>query len=301
MMWTKVLSIFAFVAVCSSTWITVPNTNLDIDGKCGCHDGSCHDVPGYHFVGTLSSASACETTCKGENVTQNKNTSKCSMWFWSKTTNHCWWKLGSDWEEKALASITAGCNNETVPRCGQAPLPPSPPPPPPPLPPGVPCTGSSSKLETTDCNSWQDLYHATRGNSWLHTTVFTDPCSLSYGEYSGVQCSGGNIVGIVLPANNLTGYLPTSLGNFTALQRLQVPYNWISGDIPSTLVTLAKMTTFDVTCNTMSGVVPHLPFQQYTEFCGISDHHCTEPYATNDWKCPLPPNISLCPDALCSK
>eukprot|EP00035_Acanthoeca_spectabilis_P007464 m.136858 g.136858 ORF g.136858 m.136858 type:complete len:307 (+) comp13966_c0_seq2:2714-3634(+) len=281
-------------AALAPPWITVAGTNLDTKGRCGC-SGACHDIPGFHFAGSPTTVAACEATCTGAG-------SNCSMWFYSSHSSHCWWKLGTDWESVATTGITAGCDPTRVPNCGKAPSPPPPPPPPPPLPPAVPCTGNSSALPAAECGAWQDLYHATNGNSWsFGRTALTDPCSVLYSD-GGVECTGGHVVSVMLAANNLSGYLPQSISAFSSLAKLQIPYNFVTGSIPITVARLSQLTTFDVTCNSMSGIVPPLPFQQYSGFCGLSDHHCTAPYPTNNWKCPLPPNAATdCPAALCSR
>mmetsp|Transcript_14147 Transcript_14147/g.36519 ORF Transcript_14147/g.36519 Transcript_14147/m.36519 type:complete len:302 (-) Transcript_14147:88-993(-) len=274
-------------------WTTLQNVNLDIHGACGCST-SCHDVPGYHFAGSVAVAGACESTCVGAGA-------NCSMWFWSSHSNHCWWKLGSDWEDTATVGIIAGCDPSRVPRCGLGPAPPSPPPPPPPLPPAVPCTGASSGLSPGDCAAWQDMFHAAGGPGWTEgSSGLADPCSVQWPE-GAVTCADGHVISVVLPANNLTGYLPLSVSNFSVAEKFQVPYNFLGGELPLTIARMSKLTTFDITCNKFGGALPSLPFAQYIGFCGVSDHHCAEPYPTNSWRCPLPPNVgTYCPAALCT-
>jgi hypothetical protein len=210
----------------TSSWVVVPSANLDAHGACGCAGGSCHDVPGFHYVGTMSTDAACAASCTAAAATRGN----CSMWFRSSHSRHCWWKLGHDWDPKPFAGITAGCNKAVVPLCSTMPPPPpppAPPPPPPPLPPPVPCTGSSAALAAPDCAAWQALWYATNGGGWLRggtrggrglsagggaagPSVLTDPCALSWAN-NGVFCSLAHgamahaIVAVVLPANNLSG------------------------------------------------------------------------------------------------
>lgn len=86
------------------------------------------------------------------------------------------------------------------------------------------------------------------------------------------------------------------------MRTFQVPYNFLFGTLPLSIARLGALNTLDVTCNAMSGLMPALPFQQYVGFCGFSDHHCTDPFPTNKWKCPLPAGAATyCPATLCSK
>ena len=195
----------------TTQWVTVPGANLDTDGQCGCTGSACHDVKGFHYAGTLESVDACEATCAGGN---------CSMWFYSTHSSHCWWKLGDQWTPIATAGITAGCDASKVVGCGLLPPPPSPPPPPPPA---ASCTGNSTTLTTAECVAWQDFWWSARGSSWTNGGAAgrTDPCGISWPE-GGVSCAQGHITRIVLPANNLTGILATSISAFLRLERLQV-------------------------------------------------------------------------------
>jgi hypothetical protein len=124
----KTLVAALFVHAVAASWIILPSANLDVHAQCGC-SGTCKDIPGkYHFAGTLLNDSACASTCEAAS-------GNCTMWFRSAHSNHCWWKMGNDWDPVHAPGLTSGCLS-TVPGCGTIVTPtPSPTPPPSPLPP----------------------------------------------------------------------------------------------------------------------------------------------------------------------
>jgi hypothetical protein len=145
------------------------------------------------------------------------------------------------------------------------------------------CNGASKGLLVQDCNAWQDLFDATGGSTtWDECkTHRTDPCGCvtDNGEVAcGAELAAddGNslpslrIVSLGLMVNGLTGSLPGTLANMTALTDLQLEGNHIV--LPHALG--------------LGGVLPsNLPFSQYVG-CGLEG---------NAWTCPLPPDaIKYC-------
>lgn len=96
--------------------------------------GDCHDKPGVlHFAGTIATAEACEATCTGAPA------DGCSVWLWSTTSKHCWWRTDNVFTDmkKSGTGVISGCRSvasgkaKCVPGCGGCNVPPTPPPPPP--------------------------------------------------------------------------------------------------------------------------------------------------------------------------
>ncbi len=70
-----------------------------------------------------------------------------------------------------------------------------------------------------------DLYNSAQGTQWInHTNWMTGRVS----TWFGITVSGGRVVKIVLPTNNLAGTIPESIGNPTALTELNLSANNLS-------------------------------------------------------------------------
>lgn len=97
------------------------------EGPCGKPE----DSPGFHYVGSLPNASACQATCEVA-------TSNCSIWLWSSGTKHCWWRLDGVWAPTVQKNVVSSCRQVSsktaacVPGCGVCPMSPTPGPIPPP-------------------------------------------------------------------------------------------------------------------------------------------------------------------------
>ncbi|MEL7163716.1 MAG: leucine-rich repeat domain-containing protein, partial [Bacteroidota bacterium] len=110
----------------------------------------------------------------------------------------------------------------------------------------------------------QALYANTDGANWTNNAGWNqlDPasnpagpppnCDLSnaYGLSFG---SDGRLAGINLEDNNLTGDLPTELGDLTNLTSLDLSGNNLTGSLPPSFANLSKLTQFDVSNNALSG------------------------------------------------
>jgi len=135
------------------------------------------------------------------------------------------------------------------------------------------CTGKSANLSAVDCRAWQDLFDATGGTtSWIGCkTLRSDPCSCvaANGEVACgfIADDAGSqpalrVVALGLQVNGLSGSLPRSLANMTALTDLQLEGNHVG--LPGS--------------SGLGGLLPPLPFEQYVG-CGLEG---------NKWSCPLP-------------
>jgi hypothetical protein len=73
---------------------------------------------------------------------------------------------------------------------------------------------------------------------------YTIPCSV---PWEGVVCDmNGNLVQLVLPKHNLTGFLPTMISSFVSLKTLQLQNNFLSGSIPIEISTLVQLSELDL-------------------------------------------------------
>jgi len=110
------------------------------------------------------------------------------------------------------------------------------------------------------CQALSQFYTATNGQGWIEQTNWfsPNPCT-----WHGISCSGGdsgNVTGIEMDGNNLTGAIDGSTNpmNWAALPTLTVfdiNENQVGQSLPVELVAL-PLTTLDVGDNDMFGAVP---------------------------------------------
>ena len=100
------------------------------------------------------------------------------------------------------------------------------------------------------------LYNATDGPNWKTRTNWLSDKPL--GEWHGVTTDAeGRVVDLALNGNQLSGSIPSELGNFTNLTRLHLYNNQLSGPIPPELGQLTNLTAkLDLGVNQLSGPIP---------------------------------------------
>ncbi len=99
------------------------------------------------------------------------------------------------------------------------------------------------------------FYNATGGASWTNSANWLS--NKPIGEWHGVTTNGqGEVTTIVLDGNNLTGSLPSQLGNLSSLNRLALNRNGLSGAIPSQLGSLPNLSIIGLARNQLSGALP---------------------------------------------
>ena len=99
------------------------------------------------------------------------------------------------------------------------------------------------------------LYEATNGDNWTNNTNWLSDRPL--GEWYGVTTDrNGRVTRLGLYQNALSGSLPSSLGNLTDLQVLQLSSNELSGTLPSALGNLNNLREMWLQGNQFSGSLP---------------------------------------------
>ena len=107
----------------------------------------------------------------------------------------------------------------------------------------------------TDRAALAALYNATNGSSWLVDTNWLSNGPL--GEWHGVSTDAdGRVADLHLSHNQLSGPIPSALGNLTNLERLSLWGNQLSGPIPSELGNLANLEFLSLRDNQLSGPIP---------------------------------------------
>lgn len=155
---------------------------------------------------------------------------------------------------------------------------------------GLNCSGSSS-LPPAQCEAYQQLYDSTAGHGWNKCNATrNDPCSC-HGSSVVTLCQGGDLVSIVLNANNLRGTVPDAIALLTGLKFLELGNNqhaktkessfalhgtvpaslgkltnletlhlggsdWLTGPIPTELGNLSRLTGLYLYHNRLHGTIP---------------------------------------------
>ena len=82
---------------------------------------------------------------------------------------------------------------------------------------------------------------------------------LSFGsecEWFGVTCVDDRVTGLELPANQLSGSLPSVLRDLSSLKVLDLEHNRITGQIPVELGDLAQLQVLNLRNNQLTGAIP---------------------------------------------
>ena len=120
-------------------------------------------------------------------------------------------------------------------------------------------TLASVNVNVTDDESdrgiLRDFYNATAGGSWTDNANWLSDRPLN--QWHGVTVNGsGEVTMLVLDGNNLSGSLPTELGNLPSLTRLALNRNNLTGAIPSELGNVPNLSIIGLARNNLSGALP---------------------------------------------
>jgi Leucine-rich repeat (LRR) protein len=111
-----------------------------------------------------------------------------------------------------------------------------------------------AQVTTADSLALVDLYNSTNGPGWgNHTNWLTaQPVSSWY----GITVTGNRVTTVFIYNNNMTGPIPSSIGNLTALNILKLYSNHLNGSIPSSVGNLVNLSTLYLNNNGLSGAIP---------------------------------------------
>ena len=98
------------------------------------------------------------------------------------------------------------------------------------------------------------LYDATGGDNWNNNTNWKSEEPV--GDWDGVTVENGVVTELDLDGNNLTGTLPSAIGNLASLQWLSLSHNQLSGSIPVEIGNLTDLRRLHLDSNSLSGAIP---------------------------------------------
>ncbi|MFC1620260.1 immunoglobulin domain-containing protein [Candidatus Neomarinimicrobiota bacterium] len=99
------------------------------------------------------------------------------------------------------------------------------------------------------------LYNSTGGANWTDHSGWLSPDTALAGWY-GVTVSDGRVTRINLGDNNLTGTIPSEIGNLTSLTDIMCFSNQLSGAIPPAIGNLINLAGINLGGNQLNGPIP---------------------------------------------
>ena len=113
-----------------------------------------------------------------------------------------------------------------------------------------------TEIPKVECEALVALYTSTNGASWSDSpsnnwNMTNTPCS-----WAGVICSGSKVTRLYLSSNQLTGTIPTELGNLVNLTDLWLSSNQLTGMIPTELGNLVNLEGLYLDDNQLTGTIP---------------------------------------------
>ena len=110
-------------------------------------------------------------------------------------------------------------------------------------------------IPQVECEALVALFNSTNGPGWGDNTGWNQdnaPCS-----WLGVVCGAGNVTSLSLPFNDLSGPIPSEIGNLTSLTlQLNLRSNQLSGPIPPEIGNLTNVGMLNLLGNQLSGPIP---------------------------------------------
>ena len=113
---------------------------------------------------------------------------------------------------------------------------------------------AQSQVPQAQCEALQGIYHESGGAGWTNRSGWLQddaPCA-----WYGVTCTAGQVTGLALPRNHLSGALPAHLAALGSLQSLDLSGNHLSGPLPAGLENLTSLAQADLSYNLIETTAP---------------------------------------------
>ncbi|MBL7959561.1 fibronectin type III domain-containing protein [bacterium] len=97
------------------------------------------------------------------------------------------------------------------------------------------------------------LYDSTGGPTWTNKTNWKTNNPIT--NWAGVGVTGGRVVSVELDNNNLVGFIPSAIGNLTAMYYLRLGFNQITGQLPNSFSNLIGLEYLLMENNLLNGAL----------------------------------------------
>ncbi len=111
-----------------------------------------------------------------------------------------------------------------------------------------------SQIPVNEYNALLELYNTCNGDLWTDNTNWLS--SAPADEWFGVNVINYEVKSVLLPNNQLLGFIPVEIGQLTGLQSLDLSNNQLSGTLPSSIGLLNNLQTLGLSNNSIQGEVP---------------------------------------------
>lgn len=116
----------------------------------------------------------------------------------------------------------------------------------------IPFLNISAQVLEQDSLALVALYDSTNGANWDNSWDL----SQNVDEWVGIQVDNGRVTKIELQKNNLSGTIPPTIGDLSALRVLKLYRNNLYGSIPEQIGNCKKLTALVLYSNQLSGSIP---------------------------------------------
>jgi Leucine-rich repeat (LRR) protein len=116
-------------------------------------------------------------------------------------------------------------------------------------------------ISQSERNALIALYNSTDGPNWKNTLQNNKPWNINdptsdVSKWYGIQVYNGRVIFLDLNWNNLTGIIPSEIGNLKNLNFIDLRRNKLTGNIPAEIGNLTNIYFLDFTGNNLSGNIP---------------------------------------------
>lgn len=120
----------------------------------------------------------------------------------------------------------------------------------------VDCTATGvTGVPQIECEALMALYNSANGLSWTNKANWDTATAVS--TWYGITVASGHVTSVQLISNNLSGTLPTEIGNLTSLTTLIIyGHTGVTGQIPSSIGNLVNLVQLNLFANRLSGPIP---------------------------------------------
>ena len=119
----------------------------------------------------------------------------------------------------------------------------------------VDCSASGTTgVPQIECEALMAIYVSADGANWTDNSNWDTASAVD--SWFGVAVAGGQVTGLSLGTNQLTGPIPSELGNLSNISSLRLDGNQLTGRIPPELGNLSNLITLYLSGNQLTDPIP---------------------------------------------